>query len=36
MSPAEIVERVTVEGVLLAVLPSGNISARGDRTIIDR
>jgi hypothetical protein len=28
MSPAEIIERATEEGVLLALSPSGSISAR--------
>ena len=29
MSPAEIIERATEVGVLLALTPSGNISAKG-------
>lgn len=36
MSPAEIIERVTAEGVLLALSPSGSISAKGDPSAIDR
>lgn len=36
MSPAEIIERATEEGVLLALSPSGSISARGDQSVIDR
>jgi len=31
MSPAEIIERATEEGVLLALSPSGSISAKGDQ-----
>jgi hypothetical protein len=36
MSPAEIIERATEEGVLLALSPSGSISAKGDQAVIDR
>ena len=36
MSPAEIIERATEEGVLLALSPSGSISARGNQSAIDR
>lgn len=36
MSPAEIIERATEEGVLLALSPSGSISAKGDPLAIDR
>lgn len=36
MSPAEILERATAEGVLLALAPSGSISAKGDPSAIDR
>lgn len=36
MSPAEIIERATGEGVLLAISPSGNICAKGDQSAIDR
>lgn len=36
MSPTEIIERATEEGVLLALSPSGNISAIGDQSAIDR
>lgn len=36
MSPAEIIERATEEGVLLALSPSGSISAKGDQSVIDR
>ena len=36
MSPAEIIERATEEGVLLALSASGSISAKGDPSAIDR
>jgi hypothetical protein len=36
MSPAEIIERATEEGVLLALSSSGSISAKGDQSAIDR
>ncbi len=36
MSPAKIIERAGEEGVLLALSPSGSISARGDQSAIDR
>ena len=36
MSPAEIIERATEEGVQLALSPSGSISAKGDQSTIDR
>ena len=36
MSPAEIIERVTEEGVLLALSSLGSISAKGDQSAIDR
>jgi hypothetical protein len=36
MSPAEIIERATEESVLLALSPSGSISAKGDQSAIDR
>lgn len=36
MSPAEIIELVTSDGVLLAISPSGGISAKGERASIDR
>lgn len=36
MSPSEIIERASEEGVLLALSPSGSISARGDESAIDR
>ena len=36
MSPAEIIERATEEGVLLAISSSGSISAKGDQSAIDR
>ena len=36
MSPAEIIERATEEGVLLALSPSGSISAKGDQSAVDR
>jgi hypothetical protein len=36
MSLAEIIERATEEGVLLALSPSGSISAKGYQAVIDR
>lgn len=36
MSPIEIIERVTAEGLRLALSPSGSISAKGDQWVIDR
>jgi hypothetical protein len=36
MSPAEIIEGATEDGVLLALSPSGSISAKGDQSAIDR
>lgn len=36
MSPAQIIEQATEEGVLLALSASGNISAKGDPSAIDR
>lgn len=36
MSPAEIVERATEEGVQLALSTSGSISAKGSQSAIDR
>ena len=36
MSPAEIIERATEEGVLLALSPSGNILAKGEPSVIHR
>jgi hypothetical protein len=36
MSPAEIIERATEEGVLLGLSSSGSISAKGDQSAIDR
>lgn len=36
MSPAEIIERACQAGVLLALSPSGHISAKGDPTAIER
>jgi hypothetical protein len=36
MSPAEIIERATEEGVLLAISSSGSISATGEQSAIDR
>jgi hypothetical protein len=36
MIPAEIIERATEEGVLLALSSSGSISAKGDPSAIDR
>lgn len=36
MSPTEIIERATEEGVLLALSPSGSISVKGDPSVIDR
>lgn len=36
MSPTEIIERATGEGVLLALSESDSISAKGDQSAIDR
>jgi hypothetical protein len=36
MNPAELIERVKEDGVSLALLPSGNISAKGEQSAIDR
>lgn len=36
MSPSEIIELATSDGVLLAISPSGGISAKGERTRIER
>ncbi|MEF8766362.1 MAG: hypothetical protein ABTS16_12900 [Candidatus Accumulibacter phosphatis] len=36
MSPTEIIELATEESVLLALSPSGSISAKGDQSAIDR
>jgi len=36
MSPAEIIERACQAGVLLALSPSGHISAKGDPTAIEQ
>ena len=36
MNPTEIIERAADEGVLLALSPSGSISAKGDPSAIDR
>lgn len=36
MSPAEIIERASEEGVLLALSPSGRISAKGNPSVLDR
>jgi hypothetical protein len=36
MSPAEIIERASAEGVLLALSPSGRISAKGKPSVLDR
>lgn len=36
MSPAELVERAAGDGVLIALLPSGSISARGVQSAVDR
>ena len=36
MSPAEIINRTTEEGVLLALSASGSVSAKGDPSAIDR
>lgn len=36
MSPTEIIERATQDGVLLTLSPSGNISAKGEQSVIDR
>lgn len=36
MSPTEIIERASEDGVLLELSPSGSIFAKGDRPAIDR
>jgi len=36
MSPADIIERASEEGVLIALSPSGCISAKGDQSAVDR
>ena len=36
MSPAEIIEGATKDGVLLALSPSGSTSAKGVRSAVDR
>jgi hypothetical protein len=36
MNPAEIIERAAEDGVLLALSPSRNIFAKGERSVIDR
>jgi len=36
MSPTEIIKLATEESVLLALSPSGSISAKGDQSAIDR
>ena len=36
MNPTEIIERATEAGVLLALSPSGSISAKGDPSAIER
>ena len=36
MSPTEIIDQVTEEGVLLALSPSGGIIAKGAQSVIDR
>lgn len=36
MSPAEIIEQATVEGVTLALTPAGTITATGDQSAVDR
>ena len=36
MSPADIIELATSDGVLLAISPSGGISAKGERARIER
>jgi hypothetical protein len=36
MTPAEIIERATEEGVLLSLSTSGSISAKGNQSVIER
>ncbi len=36
MRPAEIIERAAEEGVLLALSPTGSISAKGNQSTVDR
>lgn len=36
MSPADIIERASEEGVLLVLSPTGSISAKGDQSAVDR
>jgi hypothetical protein len=36
MSPTEIIEGATEEGVLLALSPLGSLSAKGNQAVIDR
>lgn len=36
MTPVEIIEQATVEGVILALSPAGTITATGDQTAVDK
>ena len=36
MNTAELIEQVTAEGVILALLPAGTIKATGDQSAVDR
>ena len=36
MTPAEIIEQATAEGVILARLPTGTIKASGDQSAVDK
>jgi hypothetical protein len=36
MTPVEIIEQATVEGVTLALSPAGTITATGDQSAVDR
>jgi hypothetical protein len=36
MTPVEIIEQATVDGVILALSPAGTITATGDQSAVDR
>jgi hypothetical protein len=36
MTPVEIIEQATVDGVILALSPAGTITATGDQTAVDK
>ncbi len=36
MTPVEIIEQTTVDGVILALSPAGTITATGDQTAVDK